>query len=128
MILVLMDVVRVLLRSLADAAAFAWLLLQARGAIAAENLFLRKDLAMYREWGVKPRRPDAAPRVSLVELSRCFDWRDALVVVTPSTRVRLHRRGGRLFWRWKVKQGRPPIPVELRVLIRRMAAENLTWG
>ncbi len=41
MILVVMDVVRVLLRLLADAAAFAWLLLQPRGVIVAENLTTR---------------------------------------------------------------------------------------
>ncbi len=58
----------------------------------------------------------------------CFDWRDALAVVTPRTLMRWHRIGFRLFWRWKVKQGRPPIPAELRVLIRRMANENPTWG
>ncbi len=97
MILVLMDVVRILLRLLADAAGFAWLLLQPRGAIAAENLFLRKQLAMYRQRGLRPRRPDVAARVSLVVLSRWFDWRDALAVVTPRTFVRWHRLGFRLF-------------------------------
>ncbi len=128
MIWVVMDGVRVLLQLLIDAAAFARLLLRPRGAIAAENLFLRKQLAMYRQRGVKPRRPDVAARVSLVVLSMCFDWRDALAVVTPRTLMRWHRIGFRLFWRWKVKQGRPPIPAELRVLIRRMANENPTWG
>ncbi len=93
-----------------------------------KNLFVRKQLAMYREPGVRPRRSDVATRVSLVVLSRCFDWKDALVVVTPRTLVRWHRREFRLFWRWKVRRGRPPIPVELRALIRRMADENPTWG
>ncbi len=128
MILVVMDGVRVILRLLADAVAFAWLLLQPRGAIVAENLFLRKQLAMYRERAMKPGRPDVATRVSLVVLLRCFDWKDALVVVTPRTLVRWHRLGFRLFWRWKVRRGRPPIPVELRALIRRMANENPSWG
>ncbi len=64
MIRAVMDGLRVLLRLLADAAAFGWLLLQPRGVIVAENLFLRKQLAMYRERGMKPRRPDVADRVS----------------------------------------------------------------
>ncbi len=104
------------------------MLLQPRGVIVAENLLLRKQLAMYRERGRKPRRPDVATRVSLVVLSSCFEWKDALLVVTPRTFVGWHRLGFRLFWRWKVRRGRPPIPVELRVLIRRMANENPSWG
>jgi hypothetical protein len=55
MIAVVMEGVWVPLRLLADAAAFAWLLLRPRGVIAAENLFLRKQLAMYREPGLRPR-------------------------------------------------------------------------
>jgi putative transposase len=30
-------------------------------------------------------------------------------------------------WRYKSRTGRPPIPAELRVLIRRMATENSLW-
>ena len=37
--------------------------------VAAENLFLRRQLAMYVERGVKPRRPDVATRGSLALLS-----------------------------------------------------------
>src|ERR1700730_3051714 len=32
------------------------------------------------------------------------------------------------FWRLKSRPGRPPIPEQLQVLIRRMAAENPSWG
>jgi len=82
---------------------------------------------IYQERGVKPRRVDAATRVSLAPPSRLFDWRDALVVVRPETLIRWHRAGWRLFWRRKSKPGRPPIPLELRQLIRRMATENPLW-
>jgi putative transposase len=61
-------------------------------------------------------------------LSRLFDWRDALVVVRPETLIRWHRAGWRLFWHVKSRPGRPPIPLELRQLIRRMATENPLWG
>jgi putative transposase len=64
---------------------WCWLLLRARESIEAENLFLRRQLALYRERGVKPKRVDAATRVALALLSRCFDWRSALVVVRPET-------------------------------------------
>jgi transposase InsO family protein len=56
------------------------------------------------------------------------DWRDALIVVRPETLIRWHRAGWRVFWRIKSRPGRPPIPLELRQLIRRMATENPIWG
>jgi putative transposase len=61
-------------------------------------------------------------------LSRCFDWRSALVVVRPETLIGWHRAGFRLMWRWKSRAGRPPIPKELCELIRRRAEENSVWG
>jgi putative transposase len=64
----------------------------------------------------------------LTLLSRWFDWRSALIVVRPETLIRWHRAGFRLLWRWKSRAGRPPIPKELRELIRRMARENPAWG
>lgn len=80
----------------------------------AENLFLRRQLALYRERGVKPKRIDAATRVTLTLLSRWFYWRSALVVVLPETQIDWHRAGFRLWWRWKSRPGRPPIPKQLR--------------
>ena len=71
---------------------------------------------------------DHATRVSLALFTRLFDWRNAVVNVRPSTIVRWHRLGWGIFWRWKCRAGRPPIPLELRSLIRRMAAENPPWG
>src|ERR1700674_4426546 len=97
-------------------------------ALRAENLVLRKQLASYIERGIKPRRVDHATRVGLALFSELFDWRDAVVNVRPSTIVRWHRLGWRILWRLKCRAGRPPIPPELRSLIRRMAAENALWG
>jgi transposase InsO family protein len=113
---------------LCDLVTFIWLSMRPHNALAAENLFLRKQLAMYQERNLKPRRPDAAFRIGLVLLSRLFDWKQALVVVQPQTLVRWHRQGFRLFWRWKSRPGRPPIPVELRQLIREMALSNPIWS
>jgi hypothetical protein len=66
--------------------------------VQAENLFLRRQLALYIERGVKPRRVDSASRLALAFLSRFFRWRDALVVVRPETMIRWHRAGWKLFW------------------------------
>jgi hypothetical protein len=93
--------------------------------LAAENLFLRKQLAQYQERHVKPRRANDATRLALLWLSRFFDWRRALVIVKPGTLIRWHRQGFRLFWRWKSQPGRPPLPRDLQAIIRRMDLENL---
>src|SRR5712691_2184585 len=86
--------------------------------LAAENLFLRKQLALYVERQVKPRRADDATRITLVILSRLIDWRRALMIVPPDTLVRWHRKGFQLVWRFKSKrQGRPRLPADLRQLI-----------
>jgi hypothetical protein len=52
--------------------------LRARRAWAAENLFLRKQWALYLERKVRPRRAEAATKLALVLLSRLFAWREAL--------------------------------------------------
>jgi transposase InsO family protein len=96
--------------------------------LAAENLFLQKQLAFYQERKFRPRRFDNITRFMLVLLSRVFAWQDALVNVTPKTFVGWHRAGFRLFWRWKSRPVRPPIPIEFRRLIREMALNNLSWG
>jgi hypothetical protein len=97
-------------------------------AVRAENLVLRRQLAGYVERGIKPKRMDYATRVSLALFTRFFDWRDAVVNIRPSTMIRWHRVGWRILWRWKSRAGRPPIPLKLRRLIRRMATENPLWG
>ncbi len=119
---------QIIVRLLADLVGLIALSVKPRRPIEAENLFLRPELALYVELGIRPRRIDAATRLSLAFLSRLFTWRDALVVVRPETMIRWHRAGWRLFWRFKSRPGRPPIPVECRRLIRRMADENLLRG
>ena len=117
-----------LLTLLVDVVHFLRLCLRPSAVLAAENLFLRKQLACYQERHVKPRRATNAMRFALVWLGRWFDWRQALTIVQPDTFIRWHRRGFRLFWHWKSNSGRPPIPADLQRLIRRMAHENPTWG
>jgi putative transposase len=119
---------RTLLMLFMDAWRFLRLCLRPSPALAAENLFLRKQLALYQERQIKPRRPTQATRMALAWLTGWFDWRQALVLVQPATLIRWHRQGFRWFWRWTSRPGRPPIPVALQGLIRRMARDNPTWG
>jgi putative transposase len=122
------QVVWTLLVLVENTARFGLLCLRPSAALAAENLFLRKQLALYQEHHIKPRRATDATRLALVWLGRWFDWRQALALVQPETFTRWHQQGFRLFWRWKSGPGRPPIPPDLQALIRRMAWENPSWG
>jgi putative transposase len=120
--------VQIILRLAADLIGLMVLAIRSGRSVEAENLVLRRQLALYKERGLKPRRIDAATRVSLAWLSRLCDWRSCLIVVRPETVIRWHRAGWRLLWRYKSRPGRPRIPLELRQLIRRMATDNPLWG
>jgi hypothetical protein len=104
-------------------------LLQRRALLAAENLFLRKQLALYREREKKPK-PEPPPRIVRV------------IEVGPPFRLAQRvgdRQAGHSYWlasndvplslalevktSWKTTNS-----VELRRLIRHIAAENPTWG
>ncbi len=106
-------------------------LLRYRTDLAAENLALRQQLAVLERQAKRPklRRRD---RIFWVWLSRLWlGWRSVLVIVEPSTVVRWHQQGFRLYWRWKSrrgKPGRPKVATEIRELIRRMSRENPLWG
>jgi hypothetical protein len=119
---------RVLVVLASDLVRFVGAGIRSRTALAAENLFLRKQPALYRERQVKPRRASDAIRLTLVLLARCFAWREALTIVQPATLLRWHRHVFRLFWRWRSRPGRPPLPTELQQLIAALARDNVTWG
>src|SRR5258708_5411151 len=85
---------------LVDALTFLLLGFRSRSRLAAENLFLRKQLALYEERRVKPHRANDATRITLVLLARLMDWKAALTIVKPETLLRWHRQGYRLFRRW----------------------------
>ena len=97
--------------------------------LAAENLALRQQLAVLQRTASRPRLR-LRDRIFWVWLSKLWrHWRSALLVVKPDTVVRWHRKGFRLYWRWKSRKGgRPRVEKEIRRLIRQMSQENPTWG
>ncbi len=102
-----------------------------RSTLAIENLALRQQLAVYKQTVKRPKlRP--RDRIFWVWLSRLWsNWPSALAMVQPETVIRWHRQGFKLYWSWKSrsgKSGRPPIPRDVRELIRRMSQENPGWG
>src|SRR5208283_4339566 len=112
----------------ADLLRFLVLGFRSKSSLAAENLFLRKQLAFYKERSIRPRRTSQPTRLTLLWLSRWFNWRSALTVVTPRTFIGWHRKGFQLFWRRKCQSGRPRIPLALQHLIHKMARDNPSWG
>ncbi len=108
-------------------------LFRRRAALHAEVLALRHQLLVLERQRagrrVRLRSPD---RFLWICLSHGWPgWRRALVVVQPETVLRWHRRGFRLYWRWKSRSrtpGRPPIESEVRELILEMYRANATWG
>jgi putative transposase len=93
-----------------------------------ENLLSRHQLAVLTR-PTRRRRRVAVRRLDKVlwVLMRCVrrDWRRHLVVVTPETVLRWHRRGRRRYrwWRSGRPAGRPRVPSEVRALIRRLSEE-----
>lgn len=111
-------------------AALLVVFIKSRASLAAENLALRQQLAVFKRSVKRPqlRRRD---RIFWAWLSRLWPgWNTVLVIVNPETVIRWHRQGFRLYWRWKSrkKNGRPSVELEIRKLIRRMSRENPTWG
>jgi transposase InsO family protein len=118
-----------ILRIFGDVSRFASTAVRSHAQLAAENVFLRKQLALYVERQMQPERADDAARIVLVALARLIDWRCVLTVVKPDTLIRWHRKGFRLFWRRKSRpRGRPRMPSAVQGLIAQMAAANHTWG
>ena len=104
---------------------------RARADLVLEDLALRQQLAAFVHGGRRPR-VTAADRWFWCTLRWLWSrWSDVLVFVKPETVVRWHRAGFRRYWKWlsrRHRQGRPSVDGRIRDLIRRMAAENPTWG
>ncbi len=73
-------------------------------ALRLENLALRQQLAVLKHQAKRPRLRNR-DRFFWVLLSRIWSgWKSALVLVKPDTVVRWHRRGFKLYWRWRSRK------------------------
>jgi hypothetical protein len=119
----MLELLRILLPTLAA-------LFHERHDLMLENLLLRHQLHVALRSG---------PRTHFKTLDRFFwlvvrrlypAWRRHLVLVRPETVLRWHRRGWRLYWRWRSGRhlGRPRLGPEVRELIATMASQNPLWG
>ena len=92
-------------------------------------LALRQQVAVLKRKRPRPKL-NSFDRLFWMTLRRMWSrWADVLIIVKSETVVGWDRAGFRpLRWRSRPRGGRPKITSEIRVLIQRLAEENLTWG
>src|SRR3981189_971218 len=106
--------------------------LRGRASLELEVVALRHQVAVLRRR--RPGRPKLFRADRLLWVWLYWIWPQALnamVLVKPNTVVQWHRKGFRLYWRWRSRSGhpgRPRTPVETRDLIRQMSIANPLWG
>jgi putative transposase len=103
---------------------------RSRSVTALEVPALRQQVAVLRRKRPRPKL-NSLDRLCWTALRQCWPrWTDVLVLVKPATVIGWHRTGFRIYWRWRSRPrgGRPKITEEIRVLIRRLAQENHSWG
>jgi hypothetical protein len=106
-------------------------LFRSRAALEAELLVLRHQINVLRRACPKKHSLVSIDRLILASVCRLFPAvYDALAIVRPDTVIRWHRKGFKLYWRWKSRRrcSRPIVPLETRNLIRQMSIENPLWG
>src|SRR6201997_78642 len=103
---------------------------RSRASLELELVALRHQLIVLRRQ--RPRRLWllSADRLLWVWLYRVRPQiLESLVLIKPATVVKWHRKGFRIYWRWRSRcPGRPKTNNEIRDLIRRISLDNPLWG
>jgi putative transposase len=105
--------------------------LRSRTGLQLEILALRHQIGVLQRSVKRPKLTPADRRLWAWLYSVGNDWQSAVFIVKAATVVGWHREGFGLFWSWKIgrgKPGRPPVPKEIRELIRTMRRENPLRG
>lgn len=109
---------------------FGWLALLGRSDASkdVEILVLRHEVAVLRRQVTRPK-PDWADRAVIAALTRLLPRHLRLHrIVTPGTLLGWHRRLVKNKWTYPNTTGRPPVPEEIRELVRQLARQNPRWG
>ena len=109
---------------------FAWIALLAHSSAwkDVEILALRHEVAVLRRQVARPK-PHWADRAVIAALTRLLPRHLRLHrIVTPATLLAWHRRLIKNKWTYPNAPGRPPVPEEIRQLVRQLARQNPRWG
>jgi putative transposase len=109
---------------------FGWLVLLARSDTSKEEeiLVLRHEVAVLRRQVARPKL-DWADRAVIAALARLLPGHLRLHrIVTPGILLAWHRRLVKNKWTYPNTAGRPPVPEEIRELVRWLARQNPRWG
>src|ERR1700747_592608 len=103
---------------------------RSRASLELELVALRHQVIVLRRQRPHRLRLLSAARLLWVWLYRVRPQvLETLVLVTPATVVKWHRKGFRIYWRWRSRcPGRPKTNNEIRDLIRRISLDNPLWG
>ena len=99
---------------------------RSRASLELELVALRHQVTVMRRQHPGRLRLFSTDRLLWVWLYRIWPQvLNAMVLVKPATVVQWHRKGFRLYWRWRSRRpGRPKMSSEIRDLIRRMSHTN----
>ena len=103
---------------------------RSRAGLELELVALRHQVTVLRRQHNGRLRLFSTDRLLWVWLYRIWPQTlNAMVLVKPATVIQWHRKGFRLYWRWRSRRlGRPKMDTEIRDLIRRMSQANPLWG
>jgi putative transposase len=103
---------------------------RSRASLELELIALRHQVIVLRRGRPRRLRLFLTDRLFWVWLYRLRpQLLDTLVLVKPATVIGWHRKGFRMYWRWRSRRsGRPKTNAEIRDLIRRMSSANPFWG
>ena len=106
-------------------------LFRSQASLEAEILVLRHQVNVLRR--KSPKRP-AFSNIDRLIFAGLYgvapNVLSALAIVKPESVIHWHRKGFRLYWRWKSKSlgGRPQLSADIRRLIRDISLANPLWG
>src|SRR5674476_101551 len=103
---------------------------RSRASLELELVALRHQMTVLRRQRPVQLRLFSTDRLLWVWLYRVWPQvLNAVVLVKPATVVQWHRKGFRLYWRWRSRRlGRSKMGTEIRDLIRQMSLANPLWG